>query len=198
MQVILVKPVRKLGKVGKTVTVANGYGRNYLIPQEFAIRTTTENLAKFASLQKELEAKNSENKENAEKAAKLIEGKHIDFVTQSAADGRLFGSVNARTLAIEISKLVGITLNYTNILLDAPIKFNGVYNIQIILHPEVITNVLVVVAKSAAEAQDALREHKEGSSKKKDEAKEEELLALEAESGQSASIEEAQDTDPAV
>lgn len=198
MQVILVKPVRKLGKVGETVTVANGYGRNYLIPQEFAIRTTTENLAKFASLQKELEAKNSENKENAEKAAKLIEGKHIDFVTQSAADGRLFGSVNARALAIEVSKFVGITLNYTNILLDAPIKFNGVYNIQIILHPEVVTNILVVIAKSAAEAQDALREHKEGSSKKTDEAKEEELLALEAESDQSAIIEEAQDTDPAV
>lgn len=193
MQVILVKPVRKLGKVGETVTVANGYGRNYLIPQEFAIRATKENIAKFASLQKALETKNAKNKENAEKAAKLIEGKHIDFVTQSAVDGKLFGSVNAKGLAVEISKLAGITLNYTNILLDAPIKFNGVYNIQIILHPEVIANILVVVAKSAAEAQDALREHKEGSSKKKDEKKEEEMTALEAES-----TKEAQSTDPAV
>ena len=57
MQVILVKPVRKLGKVGETVNVANGYGRNYLIPQELAIRATNDNLEKFATLQKELEAK---------------------------------------------------------------------------------------------------------------------------------------------
>ena len=56
MQVILVKPVRKLGKVGNTVTVADGFGRNYLIPQEFAIRATKENIAKFASLQKGMEA----------------------------------------------------------------------------------------------------------------------------------------------
>jgi large subunit ribosomal protein L9 len=179
MQVILVKPVRKLGQVGETVTVANGYGRNYLVPQEFAIRATKENIEKFAVIQKDLESKNSENKVEAEKAAKLIEGKHIDFVTQSAADGRLFGSVSAKSLAIEITKFAGITLNYSNILLGAPIKFNGVYNVQIILHPEVVTNILVVVAKSAAEAQDALREHKEGGSKAEEEAREAEMLALE-------------------
>ena len=179
MQVILVKPVRKLGQVGETVTVANGYGRNYLVPQEFAIRATKENIEKFAVIQKDLESKNSENKVEAEKAAKLIEGKHIDFVTQSAADGRLFGSVSAKSLAIEITKFAGITLNYSNILLGTPIKFNGVYNVQIILHPEVVTNILVVVAKSAAEAQDALREYKEGGSKAEEEAREAEMLALE-------------------
>ena len=180
MQVILVKPVRKLGQVGETVTVTNGYGRNYLVPQEFAIRATKQNIEKFAALQKDLESKNSKNKIEAEKAAKLIEDKHIDFVTQSAADGRLFGSVSAKTLAIEISKFAGVALNYSNILLDAPIKFNGVYNVQIILHPEIITNILVVVAKSEAEAQDALIDHKEGGSKKEEEIIEAEMLALEA------------------
>ena len=96
MQVILVKPVRKLGKVGEIVNVANGYGRNYLIPQELAIRATNDNVEKFASLQKDLEAKNDENKTQAEKAAKAIDGKHLDFITQSAADGRLFGSVSLK------------------------------------------------------------------------------------------------------
>lgn len=179
MQVILVKSVRKLGKVGETVTVANGYGRNYLIPQKLAIRATKENLAKFASLQKELEAKNAEQKATAEKAAKLIEGKSINFITQSAADGRLFGSVNAKSLAIEISKLSKTALSYNNIILDNPIKFNGVYNIQIVLHPEVMTNVLVIIARSEAEAQDALQEFKEGGAKKEDESKEAELAAIE-------------------
>jgi len=178
MQVILVKPVRKLGKVGETVTVANGYGRNYLVPQNLAIRATKENIGKFASIQKELEAKNAENKAAAEKTAKIIEGKHIDFVAQSAADGRLFGSVTPKKLALEISKLAGVTLNYTNIMLDSPIKFNGVYDIQVVLHPEIVTNVLVVIAKSESEAQVALQDYKEGGSKE-DKAMEAEMLALE-------------------
>lgn len=178
MQVILVKPVRKLGKVGETVNVANGYGRNYLIPQELAIRATNDNMEKFASLQKDLEAKNAENKIQAEKAAKVIEGKHLDFITQSAADGRLFGSVTLKALAIKISEIAKIKLNYSNILLDSPIKFNGVYNVQVILHAEVTASILVVVAKTASEAQDALIDFKEGGTKAEDEAKEAELEAI--------------------
>ena len=178
MQVILVKPVRKLGKVGETVNVANGYGRNYLIPQKLAIRATNDNLEKFATLQKELEAKNTENKIAAEKAAKAIDGKHLDFITQSAADGRLFGSVSLKALATKISEMDKIQLNYSNILLDSPIKFNGVYNVQVILHPEVTASILVVVAKTESEAQDALIEFKEGGSKAEDEAKEAELESI--------------------
>ena len=178
MQVILVKPVRKLGKVGETVNVANGYGRNYLIPQKLAIRATNDNLEKFATLQKELEAKNTENKIAAEKAAKAIDGKHLDFITQSAADGRLFGSVSLKALATKISEIDKIQLNYSNILLDSPIKFNGVYNVQVILHPEVTASILVVVAKTESEAQDALIEFKEGGSKAEDEAKEAELESI--------------------
>lgn len=178
MQVILVKPVRKLGKVGETVNVANGYGRNYLIPQELAIRATNDNLEKFATLQKELEAKNAESKKEAEKAAKAIDGKHLDFITQSAADGRLFGSVSLKALATKVSEIAKIKLNYSNIPLDSPIKFNGVYNVQVVLHPEVTASVLVVVAKTESEAQDALIEFKEGGNKAEDEAKEAELESI--------------------
>ena len=179
MQVILVKPVRKLGKVGETVTVADGYGRNYLVPQNFAIRATKANIEKFASIQKDMEKNDTQHKIEAEKASKAIEGKHIDFITQSAADGRLFGSVTPKGFALAISKLAGITLNYSHIMLDAPIKFNGVYDIQVVLHPEVITNVLVVVAKTESEAQTALQDHKDGGSKKEEEAIEAEMRALE-------------------
>lgn len=178
MQVILVKSVRKLGKVGETVDVANGYGRNYLIPQNLAIRATNDNLEKFASLQKDLEAKNVESKKLAEKAAKAIDGKHLDFITQSAADGRLFGSVSLKALAAKVSKIADLELNYSNILLDSPIKFNGVYNVQIILHPEVTASVLVVVAKTESEAKDALIEFKEGGAKAEEEAKEPQLQAI--------------------
>ena len=193
MQVILVKPVRKLGKVGEIVNVANGYGRNYLIPQELAIRATNDNVEKFASLQKDLEAKNDENKTQAEKAAKAIDGKHLDFITQSAADGRLFGSVSLKALAIKISELAKTKLNYSNILLDSPIKFNGVYNIQVILHAEVVASILIVVAKTESEAQDALIEFKEGGAKAEDEAREAELASIAAETYQEEAEAEVQD-----
>jgi len=162
MQVILMKSVRNLGKVGETMSVADGYGLNFLVPQKLAVRATGENIAKFDAMKKDLEAKNVENKKLAEKTSKSIEGKNVNLVVNSAADGRLFGSVNTKLLAKEISKIAEVSLNYNNILLDAPIRFNGVYEVQVVLHPDVITTILVVVAKSETEAQDLLTQHKEG------------------------------------
>ncbi|MDA9163850.1 50S ribosomal protein L9 [Rickettsiaceae bacterium] len=178
MQVILVKPVRKLGKVGEIVNVANGYGRNYLIPQELAIRASKDNVADFEAMKKDLEAKNATRKSEAEKAAKAVEGKHLTFVTQSAADGRLFGSVSAKALAVEIAKIAGVNLDYHNVILAHPIKFNGVYEVELVLHAEVVTSILVVVAKSDAEAADALIEFKEGGKNKEEAEREEELAAM--------------------
>jgi len=112
MQIILIKPVRKLGKVGEIVNVKSGYGRNFLVPQGIAIRATKENLAKFATLQKELEEKNTQEKLKMESAAKALDGKHLTFVTQSGADGRLFGSISLKLLASSLSELSGYKLNY--------------------------------------------------------------------------------------
>jgi len=161
MQVILIKSVRKLGRVGTKVDVSNGYGRNYLIPQKLAIRATNSNIEKFATLQKELEVKNLENKKIAENMAKILDGKHFDFIVQSAADGRLFGSISLKMIALKVSDLLKIKLNYSNILLDHPIKSNGVYNIEIVLHADVSASIIVVVSKTESEARDALIDFKE-------------------------------------
>ncbi len=175
MQVILIKPVRKLGKVGEVVNVKNGYGRNFLVPQGIAIRATKDNLGKFAALQKELEEKNIHEKSKKEATAKALDGKHLTFVTQSGADGRLFGSISLKLLASSLSELSGYKLNYSNILLDSPIKVNGVFKVQVMLHPEIFASVLVVVAKSKSEAQDALIEYKEGGKKKSENETNQEL-----------------------
>lgn len=175
MQVILIKPVRKLGKVGEVVNVKNGYGRNFLVPQGIAIRATKDNLGKFAALQKELEEKNIQAKSKMEATAKALDGKHLTFVTQSGADGRLFGSISLKLLASSLSELSGYKLNYSNILLDSPIKVNGVFKVQVMLHPEIFASVLVVVAKSESEAQDALVEYKKGGKKKSENETNQEL-----------------------
>ncbi len=175
MQVILTKSVRKLGKVGEIVNVANGYGRNYLVPQELAVRATKENITQFDTIKGDLEKKNNEAVKLAEKAAKAMEGKHIVFITQSAADGRLFGSVSAKALAIEISKLTETNLSYNNIIIESPIKYNGVYEISVSLHADIVENILVVVAKTESEAQESLKEYKEGGVKDSEEEKQKEL-----------------------
>lgn len=180
MQVILIKPVRKLGKVGEIVNIKNGYGRNFLVPRGFAIRATKENLGKFAALQSEFEETNAQDKLKMEAAANALNGKHLIFVTQSGADGRLFGSISLKLLASSLSELSGYKLNYSNIIIDSPIKFNGVFKIQVMLHPEIFASVLVVVAKSDSEAQDALREYKETGAKKPEVEKEQELDMIEA------------------
>jgi len=172
MQVILIKPVRKLGKVGEIVNIKDGYGRNYLVPLGFAIRATKENIGKFAALQSNLEKTNAQDKLKMEAAAKALDDKHLTFVTQSGADGRLFGSVSLKLIASSLSEISGYKLNYSNIIIDNPIKFNGVYKIQVMLHPEIFVSVLVVVAKSDSEAQDALSEYKEAKNNKSESDKE--------------------------
>ena len=171
MQVILVNSVRKLGKVGDIINVADGYGRNYLISQKLAVRATNNNIEKYTALQREFEIKNVEHKKLAEKVAKAIDNKHLDFITQSATDGRLFGSVSLKALAARISEIAKTKLNYSNIILDGPIKYNGVYNIQVMLHPEVSAFVLVVVAKTQSDAQDALIKFKKIGIKSQDKTK---------------------------
>lgn len=186
MQVILIKSVRKLGRVGEIVNVKNGFGRNFLVPQNLAIRATKDNLAKFATIQHELESKNNKDKSVLEEMAKSLNDKHLTFVTQSGADGRLFGSISLKLLASSVSEIVGHKLNYSNIILDNPIKFNGVYQVQVMFHPEIFANILVVVAKSESEAQDALRDYKENGKKEKaEDEKELELEAIEAASNSS-------------
>lgn len=159
MQVILTKPLRKLGKIGDVVNVKAGYGRNYLLPQNLAIRATEGNVASFNSIKAELENKNKSNISEAEKLLKLLEGKNVIFALPSSTDGKLFGSITARNIADELSKMIGNNLSYENIALEHPIKYNGVYEVKVNLHPEVSSKITVVVAKTSEEAQASLQEH---------------------------------------
>jgi large subunit ribosomal protein L9 len=153
MKMILVKPVRKLGQVGELITVKNGYGKNYLIPQKFAIRATKENIAHFSTIEEDLKLKNVEKEKEAHKIANLVNNRQIVFIMQSAAEGKLFGSVNANQIALKLSKLIDAKLNYTNVLLENPIKTIGKYEVSIALHPNVISTISVIIAKSDSEAE---------------------------------------------
>lgn len=171
MKVILLKPIRKLGKIGETVDVKPGFGRNFLVPQGFAVRATEANKQIIETRKSELEAKNLEAKKHAEEIAKKIQGKDFTFIRQSAADGRLFGSVSGKEIA-KVLLDAGYEVSYANVHLEVPIKNLGVFEVQIVLHSEVISNVIVNVARSESESIDALRAFKEPAAKTADKSEE--------------------------
>ncbi|AFC73734.1 50S ribosomal protein L9 [Rickettsia montanensis] len=160
MEVILIKPVRKLGKIGDILKVADGFGRNYLLPQKLAIRATEPNKELIVKQKHEFEAKDKQIREEVEKINALIKDQKLVFIRQTSDDGKLFGSVTSKEIADKLSKNVFYNISHSNIILDKQIKSTGIYTVEIRLHAELNAIVTVIVARSESEAQDYLREQK--------------------------------------
>lgn len=160
MEVILIKPVRKLGRIGEVHKVADGFGRNYLLPQKLAVRATEFNKDLIIQQKHELEEKDRQIKEEIAKINELIKEQKLVFIRQTSDDGKLFGSVNNKEIAEQLSKNVSYPISHLNINLDKQIKSTGLYTVEVRLHPELSTDVTVVVARSESEIQDYLRDQK--------------------------------------
>lgn len=163
IQLILLERVEKLGQMGDVVTVRPGYARNFLIPQKKAMRATKANVESFANRKIQLEADNLKNKQEAEKVAAKLDGMKIVVVRQSGESGQLYGSVNARDIAEGITQK-GVSVQRTQVIVGATIKYLGLHTVRVILHPEVNAAVVVNVAKSIEEAK--LQEEKAATEKK--------------------------------
>lgn len=152
MEVILLERVAKLGQMGEVVRVKNGFARNYLLPNGKALRATEENRARFEGMKADLEARNTELRGEAEKASKKIAGKSIVVLRQAGESGQLFGSVTNRDIAALLSG-DDLTINRSQIEMNAPIKTIGMYKIPVALHPEVEVTITATVARSQEEAE---------------------------------------------
>jgi large subunit ribosomal protein L9 len=151
MDVILLERVSKLGAMGQTVKVKDGYARNFLLPRGKALRANEANKAKFEKQRSELEAKNAETRKGAEADAKKIDGKSFVIIRQAGESGQLYGSVSPRDIA-EAASGSGVAVHRNHVELQNPIKTIGIYTVQVALHPEVSVPVTVNVARSADEA----------------------------------------------
>lgn len=147
MKVILLEEMPSLGKVGDAIKVADGYGRNYLIPQKKAIEATSKNIKVWEHQKNLLKDKIGKVKKETEKLAEKIEGLSCTISKQTGEEDKLFGSVTSMDIE-ESLKGEGIEIDRKKILLDEPIKKLGVYTVPIKLHPEVIANVKVWVVKA--------------------------------------------------
>lgn len=153
MQVILLEQIKNLGKAGEVVKVRNGYGRNFLIPYNKALRATKDNIAYYEAQKSEIEKRNKEQAKGAEKSAKKIENSVIAIISQASEDGRLYGSVNARDIVRAIKEKHGEEVERRDVILSQPIKYIGVYTITARLHAEVQVALHINVARSEEEAE---------------------------------------------
>ncbi len=152
MEVILLERVEKLGAMGEVVKVKEGYGRNFLLPQQKALRATEANRARFERDRATLEERNAERRKSATGLSTKLEGKSFIILRQAGESGQLYGSVSTRDIA-DAASGDGTTVGRNQVLLDTPIKTIGLYTVRVALHPEVIVKITVNVARSQDEAE---------------------------------------------
>jgi large subunit ribosomal protein L9 len=152
MEVILLERVATLGQMGDTVRVKDGFARNFLLPRGKALRANKENKARFETMRQELEARNLENRGEAEKVSGKLDGKSFVVLRQASESGQLYGSVSPRDLVALLSGS-GVAVERSQIALNAPIKSIGLHKVPVALHPEVEVTVTINVARNAEEAE---------------------------------------------
>ena len=146
MKIILKQRVEKLGQAWDVVKVKDGFARNYLFPRGLALEATKGNLKVKESQQASKADRIEKEKSKAEALAQKLEMQSFTLASEATADDKLYGSVDALELAKFLSS-EGYEIDRKNILLDEPIKSLGVYNVDIKLHPEVITKIKVWIVK---------------------------------------------------
>jgi large subunit ribosomal protein L9 len=152
MEVVLLERVEKLGQMGDVVKVKDGFARNFLLPNKKALRATKSNLTYFEAQRTQLEARNLEQKKEAEAVAAKLDGQTFMLLRQAGDRGQLYGSVSTRDIAAAISA-GGFSIERGQVPLDKPIKLIGLYPMFVILHPEVRANVTINVARTEEEAE---------------------------------------------
>jgi large subunit ribosomal protein L9 len=151
MQVILLERVEKLGQMGDVVNVKPGFARNFLLPQQKALRATKENMSSFEEQKAKLESDNAQRRDSASTDSEKLEGLFVALIRQAGDAGQLYGSVSARDIATKVSTS-DIPVDKRMVKLSQPIKALGLYPVRIDLHPEVSVRVTANVARSAEEA----------------------------------------------
>ena len=152
MNIILTEKISNLGKLGDTVNVKDGYARNFLLPQGKAIRATKENLEMFSKEKSKRESENQSSKDEAEKLSESIKNISIVILRPASETGQLYGSVSTRDIAKKVLEK-GFSITHKQVVLKKTVKELGLQKINISLHPEVLVEIKLNVARTIEEAQ---------------------------------------------
>ena len=150
MEVILKEDVPKLGNRGEVVKVAEGYGRNFLLPKKLAIEATVANKTVIEQMKAAAVRRSAKEKTEAEALANQFDVLEVKFLRKSGEADQLFGSVTAGDIAEALEKK-SFHIDRRKIQLHEPLKTVGEFIVPIRLHKDVTTHLKVVVDKEAAE-----------------------------------------------
>ena len=152
MEVILLERIARLGQMGETVKVRDGYARNYLLPTGRALRSNAANQARFEAQKAQLLQRNEERKTEARGVAETLEGRSFIVVRSAGETGQLYGSVSTRDIA-DILAAQDYKVGRNQVELNNPIKTIGLHTVSISLHPEVVVGIQLNIARSPDEAE---------------------------------------------
>jgi len=150
MEVILKEDVPKLGSRGDVVKVAEGFGRNYLLPRKLAIEASAGNKKVIEQMKAAAVRRSAKEKAQSEELAKQFDGLSVSFARKSGEHDQLFGSVTSGDVAEALTKK-GFDLDRRKIQLHEPLKTLGEFTVPIKLHKDVTTHLKVVIEKEATE-----------------------------------------------
>ena len=150
MEIILLNKVANLGGLGDNVTVKSGYARNFLFPQGQAVPATKANVEKFEARRAELEAKIADQLAASEaRAAKVAELAEVTIAAPAGDEGKLFGSIGTRDIALAITA-AGVEIAKSEVKLPTgTLRETGEFEIDLQLHSEVTATIKLVVIQEA-------------------------------------------------
>ncbi len=150
MEVILKEDVAKLGSRGDVVKVAEGYGRNFLLPRKLAIEASSGNKKVIEQMRAASVRRSAKEKTQAEELSKQFDGLSVSFQRKSGENDQLFGSVTSGDLADALEKK-GFNIDRRKIQVHEPLKTLGEFMVPVKLHKDVTAHLKVVIEKEAAE-----------------------------------------------
>ena len=144
MKVILREDVRNIGSMGQIIDVADGFGRNYLVPRGLAVEANTKNIKSLEHEKKVIQEKAKKIRNQAQDLAGKISNTTLVIKAKAGEEGKLFGSVTTMDIAEQLKK-EGFDIDKKKISMEEPIKRIGSHAVKIKIHPEIATEVKVQV-----------------------------------------------------
>jgi large subunit ribosomal protein L9 len=149
MRIILREDVANLGKSGDLVSVRDGYGRNYLLPQGMAMVATEHNVKQIEHQKKVIAARNAKLTKDAQTVADKLGGLTLKVARQAGEGGKLFGSVSTRDIE-EAAHAQGVTIDRRKVVIAEPIKLVGEYTVEVKMGRGVVGKLKVLVEEAKA------------------------------------------------
>jgi len=146
MKLVLTHEVPGLGSPGDIVEVADGYGRNYLVPKQFAMVATRGVERQVEQIKRARSAREVRDLGHAQEIAEQLKALSVTLTSRAGKEGRLFGSITAGDVTDAVTKAGGPALDKRKVQLTSPIKSLGQHTVAVHLHPEVTAQVTVRVA----------------------------------------------------